>query len=94
MADEKNDLSRRDFVALSLAAGLAAAAGEDLASAAELPVQVANVDVKTPDGICDATFIHPTTGSHPAARGAAISSNKASVAHTVRNVRALMERSP
>ena len=66
MADEKNDLSRRDFVALSLAAGLAAAAGEDLASAAELPIQVANVDVKTPDGICDATFIHPTTGSHPA----------------------------
>ena len=66
MADEKNDLSRRDFVALSLAAGLAAAAGEDLASAAELPVQVANVDVKTPDGTCDATFIHPTTGSHPA----------------------------
>ena len=28
MADEKNDLTRRDFVALSLAAGLAAAAGE------------------------------------------------------------------
>jgi len=26
MADEKNDLSRRDFVAMSLAAGLAAAA--------------------------------------------------------------------
>jgi carboxymethylenebutenolidase len=24
-----------------------------------------NVDVKTPDGTCDATFIHPTTGSHP-----------------------------
>jgi carboxymethylenebutenolidase len=66
MADEKNDLSRRDFVALSLAAGLAAAAGEKLASAAELPVQVTNVDVKTPDGTCDATFIHPTTGSHPA----------------------------
>jgi carboxymethylenebutenolidase len=66
MADEKNDLSRRDFVALSLAAGLAAAAGEKLASAAELPVQVTNVDVKTPDGTCDAAFIHPTTGSHPA----------------------------
>ena len=65
MADEK-DLSRRDFVALSLAAGLAAAAGEKLASAAELPVQVTNVDVKTPDGTCDAAFIHPTTGSHPA----------------------------
>jgi carboxymethylenebutenolidase len=66
MADEKNDLSRRDFVSLSLAAGLAAAAGEKLASAAELPVQVTNVDVKTPDGTCDAAFIHPTTGSHPA----------------------------
>ncbi|HEV8211942.1 MAG TPA: dienelactone hydrolase family protein [Vicinamibacterales bacterium] len=66
MADEKNDLSRRDFVALSLAAGLAAATGEQLVSAADLPVQVTNVDVKTPDGTCDATFIHPTTGSHPA----------------------------
>jgi carboxymethylenebutenolidase len=65
MADEKNDLSRRDFVALSLAAGLAAAAGEQLASAAELPVQVTNVDVKTPDGMCDAAFIHPAAGSHP-----------------------------
>jgi carboxymethylenebutenolidase len=65
MADEKNDLSRRDFVALSLAAGLAAAAGEQLASGAEMPVQVDNVSVKTPDGMCDAAFIHPTTGSHP-----------------------------
>jgi carboxymethylenebutenolidase len=65
MADEKNDLSRRDFVALSLAAGLAAAAGEQLVSGAEMPVQVDNVSVKTPDGMCDAAFIHPTTGSHP-----------------------------
>jgi carboxymethylenebutenolidase len=66
MSDERNDLSRRDFVSLSIAAGLAAATGEQLVSAAELPVQVTNVDVKTPDGTCDATFIHPTTGSHPA----------------------------
>ena len=65
MADEKNDLTRRDFVALSLAAGLAAAAGDKLVSAAELPVMAMNVDVKTPDGTCDAMFIHPTTGSHP-----------------------------
>jgi len=75
MADEKHgpeentesttDLSRRDFVALTLAAGLAAAAGEKLVSAAELPVMVMNVDVKTPDGMCDAMFIHPTSGSHP-----------------------------
>ena len=66
MADEKNDLSRRDFVALSLAAGIAAAAGDQLVSAADLPVTVSNVEVKTPDGTCDAAFIHPTTGSHPA----------------------------
>ncbi len=71
MSDEKpdqdiqaaNDLSRREFVALSVAAGLAAAAGS--VSAAELPVAESNVEVKTPDGICDAVFIHPTTGSHP-----------------------------
>jgi carboxymethylenebutenolidase len=25
-----------------------------------------NVDIKTPDGTCDAAFIHPTTGTHPA----------------------------
>ena len=66
MADENNDLSRRDFVALSLAAGIAAAAGDHLVSAAEMPVVVSTVDVKTPDGVCDAAFIHPTTGSHPA----------------------------
>src|SRR5256714_15533940 len=65
MADEANDLSRRDFVALTVAAGLAAAT-DNLASAAELPVQTAGVEVKTPDGVCDATFIHPTTGSHAA----------------------------
>src|SRR5436309_5440337 len=58
-----SDLSRRDFVAFSLAAGVAAATGS--ASAAELPVVETNVQVKTSDGTCDAVFIHPTTGSHP-----------------------------
>jgi carboxymethylenebutenolidase len=58
-----SDLSRRDFVALSVAAGIAAATGT--AKAAELPVVETNVEVKTPDGTCDAVFIHPTTGSHP-----------------------------
>jgi carboxymethylenebutenolidase len=61
--DSARDLSRRDFVAMSLAAGLAAAAGS--ASAAELPVVETNVEVKTPDGTCNAVFIHPATGSHP-----------------------------
>jgi carboxymethylenebutenolidase len=73
MADEKRDqkpkdeetieLSRREFVTMSVAAGIAAAAGS--ASAADLPVTETAVQVKTPDGVCDAAFIHPTTGSHP-----------------------------
>src|SRR5438045_9767994 len=57
------DLSRRDFVAFSVAAGLAAATGAT--TAAELPVVETNVEVKTPDGSSDAVFIHPATGSHP-----------------------------
>ena len=66
--NEKNDksasdLSRRDFVVFSLAAGLAAAAGS--ASGAELPVVETAVEIKTPDGTSDGVFIHPTTGSHP-----------------------------
>jgi len=57
------DLSRRDFIALSMAAGLVAATGSALAAAQ--PVVEANVTIKTPDGTCDAAFIHPSTGSHP-----------------------------
>jgi carboxymethylenebutenolidase len=56
-------VSRRDFVALSLAAGFAAAVGS--VAARELPVVENEVDVKTPDGTCDAVFIHPAKGSHP-----------------------------
>jgi len=58
-----SDLSRRDFVALSLAAGLGASTRS--ASGAELPVIETDLEVKTPDGTCDAFFFHPTTGSHP-----------------------------
>ena len=63
-APSSAEVSRRDFVTLSLAAGFALAGGT--ASGAELPVVETNVDVKTPDGTCDAAFIHPTTGAHPA----------------------------
>ena len=61
-AEASNDLSRRDFVTMSVAAGIAMAAG---ASAAEMPVAEKNVEIKTADGTCDAVFIYPTTGSHP-----------------------------
>ena len=58
-----SELPRRDFVALSVAAGLAAGAGT--AAAAALEVVETDVEVKTPDGTCDAAFIHPKNGSHP-----------------------------
>jgi carboxymethylenebutenolidase len=63
--DSGDDLSRRDFVALSLAAGVAASAATRSARAANLPVAENDVTIKTPDGTCDASFIHPTTGKHP-----------------------------
>jgi carboxymethylenebutenolidase len=48
---------------MSVAAGLVAAVGS--ASAAALPVVETDVAIKTPDGTCDAAFIHPSAGSHP-----------------------------
>jgi carboxymethylenebutenolidase len=66
--DEENDaqsgeIGRRDFVALSVA-GIAASASW-AAAAAGLEVVETNVDIKTPDGTCDAAFIYPKTGSYP-----------------------------
>ena len=58
------DLNRREFVAASLATGLAGVGAS--AHASELPVTVSEVSIKTPDGNCDAAFFHPTTGKHPA----------------------------
>ena len=60
--EPSRDLSRRDFFALSVAAGLAAATVA--ASAAESPVSETNGEVKTPDGSSDAVFIHPTWRSY------------------------------
>jgi len=65
--DEKNDaqagdMGRRDFVALSVA-GIAATAG--WVAAAGLDVAETTVEIKTPDGTCDAAFIYPKTGSYP-----------------------------
>ena len=57
-----NDLGRRDFVGLSVAAGLAATAGN---AAGAVEVAESDVDIKTPDGICNAAFFHPAAGSYP-----------------------------
>ena len=62
-ANKPSETSRRDFITMSVAAGLVAAAGS--AAAAGLPVVESNVTVKTPDGTCDAAFIHPNTGAYP-----------------------------
>jgi carboxymethylenebutenolidase len=60
-----NEITRRDFVSMTVAAGIAAASGVETAAAQQRVVET-NVDIKTADGICDAAFIHPGTGSHPA----------------------------
>ena len=57
------DLSRREFIALSVAAGLAAAAGSTLAATQAIVEK--EVAIKTPDGTCDAAFFHPQSGVHP-----------------------------
>src|ERR1700691_3268294 len=58
--EESRDLPRRDFVAMSVAAGLAAAGS----AAGKASVVETDVEIKTPDGTCDAAFIHPASGSH------------------------------
>ncbi len=60
---ENDDITRRDFVSMTVAAGIAAAAGADLA--AQQQVMETTVAIKTPDGTCDAAFVHPASGSHP-----------------------------
>ncbi len=58
--EESSGLPRRDFV-MSVAAGLAAAGS----AAGAMKVVETNVEIKTPDGTCDAAFFHPASGSHP-----------------------------
>ena len=57
------DLSRRQFGALTLGVGLTAMLPR-LADAAE--TTESEVDIKTPDGTCDAYIVHPVKGRHPA----------------------------
>jgi carboxymethylenebutenolidase len=58
-----DDITRRDFVKTTAAAGFAVAAGSRLGAQ---QVVDTNVEIHTPDGTCDAAFIHPASGSHPA----------------------------
>ena len=61
----EDEITRRDFVSITVGAGIAAAATEGQASAQQRVAET-NVEIKTSDGTCDAAFIHPATGSHPA----------------------------
>jgi hypothetical protein len=60
--NDARDVSRRDFVAMSVAAGVVAATG---AASAQRPLTEKNVDVKTPDGTSDSFFVHPAAGMYP-----------------------------
>jgi carboxymethylenebutenolidase len=56
------DVSRRQFGALAAGMSLTLALPR-LADAAD--VSESDVEIKTPDGVADAYFVHPSTGSHP-----------------------------
>lgn len=60
----RRGLSRREFAAMGAAAALAAYGGETAARAkGQLAERMA--EVTTPDGSCDAFFVHPAAGAHP-----------------------------
>ena len=56
--DDPTRLTRREFTALTLAAGVAAAVGPTLASAATATSE-SEVEVRTPSGTCDSVLIRP-----------------------------------
>lgn len=56
-------LSRRQFGALSLGAGVVSLLPPVAGAAAE--VKESEVDIKTPDGTADAYFAHPSSGTYP-----------------------------
>lgn len=61
-ARRSGDVSRRQFGALAAGMSLTLALPR-LADAAD--VNESDVEIKTPDGVADCYFVHPSTGSHP-----------------------------
>jgi carboxymethylenebutenolidase len=57
MTDDASKISRREFTALSVAAGVAVAAGASGATAADM--LDTDVEITTAGGTCDAALIHP-----------------------------------
>jgi carboxymethylenebutenolidase len=60
--DDCFNLTRRDFGAMVVGAGVTAASGAAWAA----QVKETDVTIKTPDGACDAVFLHPDSGAYPA----------------------------
>lgn len=60
---QARSMTRRRFGAMALGAGLGVLLPQ-AARAAE--TKGADLDIKTPDGTCDAYFVHPAKGKHPA----------------------------
>ena len=56
MVEQSNGISRREFTAFSLAAGVAAAANKSAIAAQTVD---SDISITTPGGVCDAAFIHP-----------------------------------
>jgi carboxymethylenebutenolidase len=61
--EETSDLSRRDVVKLAVGAALISSTTE--AAGAATSVAEKDVQINTPDGVCDAAFLYPTRGAHP-----------------------------
>ena len=57
-----NPLTRRQFGALSAGAGLAMLLPR---AANAQAVTESDIDVRTPDGVADSYFVHPSSGTHP-----------------------------
>jgi carboxymethylenebutenolidase len=62
-ARRAGEVTRRQFGVMALGAGLVAALPK-LANAAE--TKGSDVEIKTPDGVADAYFVHPAKGKYPA----------------------------
>jgi carboxymethylenebutenolidase len=58
----KETMSRRQFGSLTVGAGFTALASQ-VANA--MDTKESEVEIKTPDGTCDAYFVHPSSGKHP-----------------------------
>jgi carboxymethylenebutenolidase len=62
--NEFENLPRREFMGSMTAAATALAVAAQSAEGAVALVET-DVEIKTPDGTCDAAFIHPKSGKHP-----------------------------